>query len=52
MSKPWIKTIPVPEGVQIDIKGNEVTATGPKGTLSYSFHPDISVEQRWNYHSV
>ncbi len=43
MSKPWVKTIPVPENVKVDIKGNEVAVTGPKGTLSYSFHTDMSV---------
>jgi large subunit ribosomal protein L6 len=35
--------ITVPEGVSVDIKGGEVTVTGPKGTLSRQFNPDISI---------
>jgi len=35
--------IPVPDGVQIDIKKNVVTAKGPKGELSIDVHPDMKV---------
>jgi len=37
--------ITVPEGVSVDIKGSESTVTGPKGTLSRQFNPDISITQ-------
>lgn len=36
--------IPVPAGVQVDIKGSVVTVRGPKGTLSRELHPDIGIE--------
>jgi large subunit ribosomal protein L6 len=35
--------IPVPQGVKVNIKGNEVTVEGGKGKLVRLFHPDISI---------
>src|SRR4030043_66743 len=35
--------IPVPQGVKVNIKGNEVTVEGSKGTLVRLFHRDISI---------
>ncbi len=35
--------IPVPAGVQVNIKDNQVTVRGPKGELSREVHPHISV---------
>ncbi len=35
--------IPLPNGVTVTIKNNEVTVKGPKGQLTQSFSPDISV---------
>jgi len=35
--------IPLPEGVKVDIQGNQVTVAGPKGTLSRRFHPDMEI---------
>jgi large subunit ribosomal protein L6 len=35
--------IAVPPGVVVDIKGREVTVTGPKGKLSRRFSPDMSI---------
>jgi large subunit ribosomal protein L6 len=35
--------ITVPPGVVIDIKGNEVTVTGPKGKLCRRISPDMSI---------
>ena len=37
--------ISVPTGVRVDIKGSQVTVTGPKGTLSCDFHPDMEIVQ-------
>ena len=37
------KPVSVPNGVTVDIKKNEVTVKGPKGQLSRSFSPDISI---------
>jgi large subunit ribosomal protein L6 len=35
--------IPVPAGVEVDIKGSEVTVKGPKGTLSHTVVEPIAV---------
>lgn len=43
MSRIGRMPIPVPEGVKVTIKGNEVTVEGSKGKLSRSFHPDMSI---------
>ena len=37
--------ITVPSGVDVAIDGRTVTVTGPKGTLSRSLHPDITVSR-------
>jgi large subunit ribosomal protein L6 len=37
--------IPVPTAVDVTIDGRQVTVKGPKGTLSRSLHPDMSVRQ-------
>ena len=37
------KPIPVPQGVSVEINKNEVKVKGPKGELSRTFSPDISV---------
>jgi large subunit ribosomal protein L6 len=36
--------VPVPQGVQVEIKGNSVKAKGPKGSLEKSFHPDMEIK--------
>jgi len=36
--------IPVPGGVKVEIKGNEVTVLGPKGKLVRSFHPNMTIK--------
>jgi large subunit ribosomal protein L6 len=36
--------IPVPDGVQVDVKGNTVHVQGPKGKLERAFHPDMKIE--------
>jgi large subunit ribosomal protein L6 len=35
--------IPIPKGVTVTIEGHEVTIKGPKGQLTKTFHPDISI---------
>ena len=37
--------IPVPSGVDVTIDGRTVTVKGPKGSLSRSLHPDITVSR-------
>jgi large subunit ribosomal protein L6 len=37
--------IAVPSGVDVTIDGRNVTVKGPKGTLSRSLHPDITVSR-------
>jgi large subunit ribosomal protein L6 len=36
--------IPVPQGTEVRIEGNKVTAKGPKGELTQEFHPDMLIE--------
>jgi len=43
MSRIGLLPIPVPQGVKVNIEGNEVVVEGSKGKLSRSFHPDISI---------
>jgi large subunit ribosomal protein L6 len=39
--------IPVPKGVDVQIGANNaITVKGPKGTLSQSLHPDLTIEQQ------
>ena len=43
MSRIGLMPIAVPQGVKVNIKGNEVTVEGTKGKLVRLFHPDISI---------
>lgn len=43
MSRIGRKPISVPEGVNIDIDGQQITVKGPKGTLSRTFHSEMNV---------
>ncbi|HHY53425.1 MAG TPA: 50S ribosomal protein L6 [Clostridiales bacterium] len=45
MSRIGKKPIPLPKGVDISIQGNTVTVKGPKGSLSNTFHPDMTISQ-------
>jgi large subunit ribosomal protein L6 len=39
--------INIPSGVTVKIdNGNFVTVKGPKGTLTQTFHPDMTIEQK------
>ncbi|MEZ5407953.1 MAG: 50S ribosomal protein L6 [Acidimicrobiales bacterium] len=43
MSRIGKAPIPVPDGVQVDVKGNALTVTGPKGTLSHTIPESVEV---------
>jgi len=43
MSRVGKMPIPLPKGVEISIKGSEVTVKGPQGELSRSFDPALSI---------
>ena len=43
MSRIGRQPVPVPTGVDVDIRGRTVTVKGPKGELSYTFHPDMRI---------
>ncbi len=44
MSRIGRSPIPVPSGVKVQLgERNAVTVTGPKGTLTQSFHPDLKI---------
>lgn len=43
MSRIGKRPIPLPPGVEVKIRGNEVTVKGPMGELSRSFNPAISI---------
>lgn len=43
MSRIGRMPIPLPQGVEVEIKGNEVWVKGPKGELSRSFNPAIAI---------
>ena len=44
MSRIGKRPIPVPPGVEVNIKGSDIQVKGPKGELCRSFSPDISIE--------
>ena len=37
------KPIPIPEGVDVDIRYGEVTVKGPLGTITQNYHPEVKV---------
>lgn len=43
MSRIGRMPIPVPEGVQVEIQGERVSVSGPKGKLERSFRPEIEI---------
>ena len=49
MSRIGKKPVIIPANVTVDIaEGNAVTVKGPKGTLSYKFHPDMILKVEGN----
>lgn len=43
MSRVGKKPIPIPDKTKIDIHDRNITVTGPKGSLSRTIHPDMTV---------
>ena len=43
MSRIGNKPIAIPAGVEVKVNGSEVTVKGPKGTLTNTFRPEISI---------
>ncbi len=52
MSRIGKNPIPIPEKVKVSIQGNQITVEGPKGKLSFNFHPDIEVKVEDNHIKV
>ncbi|KAA3662284.1 MAG: 50S ribosomal protein L6 [Chloroflexi bacterium] len=44
MSRIGKMPIELPKGVKFDQKGSTVSITGPKGSLTQTFHPDMTIE--------
>ncbi|MCI0395148.1 MAG: 50S ribosomal protein L6 [Chloroflexi bacterium] len=44
MSRIGRKPIPLAKGVNVEINGSDVVVKGAKGTLTRSFHPDMTIE--------
>jgi len=45
MSRVGKAPISVPKGVSVEIAGQDVKVTGPKGALAWTLHPNVSVAQ-------
>ena len=43
MSRIGRMPISLPDGVKVDIQGNRVSVSGPKGSLDRDFHPDMEI---------
>ena len=53
MSRIGKKPVVIPAGVTVTVaEGNNVTVKGPKGTLSYTFHPDMILKLEGNVLTV
>ncbi len=46
MSRIGKMPIPLPKGVAVQIENNQVTVKGPKGSLSQTFLPEMTIEQQ------
>jgi large subunit ribosomal protein L6 len=44
MSRIGKKPIEIPEKVQVKVEAGKVNVTGPKGSLEFSFHPEMAVK--------
>jgi large subunit ribosomal protein L6 len=52
MSRVGKKPIEIPAGVTVTVNGNTVTVKGPKGELTRTFHPDITIKLEDNVLTV
>ncbi len=48
MSRIGKKPIAIPAGVEVKLDGNSVTVTGPKGTLTKEFNPNMEIKVEGN----
>ena len=48
MSRIGKMPVVIPAGVEVKVNGSEVTVKGPKGTLTNTFRPEISIEVQDN----
>lgn len=44
MSRIGRMPVPLPKGVKVEIDDHDVSVTGPKGSLSQKFHPEMTIE--------
>ncbi len=52
MSRIGKKPVEVPAGVEATLRANVISVKGPKGTLSFAHHPDVSVALSENVFTV
>ncbi|WP_394220049.1 50S ribosomal protein L6 [Halobacillus trueperi] len=52
MSRVGLKSLEIPEGVEITQDNNTITVKGPKGELTRTFHKDITVKVEGNVLTV
>ena len=43
LSRVGRKPVPIPSGVQVEVMTNGVNVTGPMGTLTQTYHPEVKV---------
>lgn len=43
MSRIGKEPVPIPDGVDVDMSGDTITVTGPKGTLSQALHDGVDI---------
>ncbi len=52
MSRIASAPIELPSGVEVNVKGAEVSVKGPKGNLAFQMHPNVSLEKDENNYVV
>jgi len=48
MSRVGKNPVPIPSGVKVELHGNNIKVTGPKGVLEQTLHPDMIIEVKEN----
>ncbi|MFZ5980665.1 MAG: 50S ribosomal protein L6 [Candidatus Zixiibacteriota bacterium] len=43
MSRIGKKPVPIPDKTKVELSGNDIKVTGPKGTLEKTLHPDMKI---------